>query len=125
MGSGCRGFSGCASRAVEHRLGSCGARAQLLHRMWDLPRSGIKPVCSAGRLFTTEPPEKPNSELLVHVIYCTFASILIGEISCSEIATSNIFTFSLKGFAIGKATERADAFRKVCTFFSLLTVKDQ
>lgn len=101
------------------------AEVHRLHRVWDLPRSGVMPASSAGRLFTTGPPEKPNSELLVHVIYCTFASIPIGEISCSEIATSNIFTFSLKGFAIGKAAERADAFRKVCTCFSLLTVKDQ
>lgn len=28
-----------------------------------------------------------------------------------------IFAFSFTGFAIGKATERVDAFRKVCTFF--------
>ena len=82
-------------------------------------------TCLLQADYSTEPPEKPNRELLVHVICCTFASILIGEISCSEIATSNIFTFSFKGFAIGKATERADAFRKVCTFFSLLTVTDQ
>ena len=107
-----------------HRTDSV-AEVHRLHRVWDLPRSGVMPASSAGRLFTIGPPEKPNSELLVHVIYCTFASIPIGEISCSEIATSNIFTFSLKGFAIGKAAERADAFRKVCTFFSLLTVKDQ
>jgi len=40
---------------------SCGAWAQLLHRMWDLPKSGAEPMPSAlaGRFLTTELPEKP------------------------------------------------------------------
>ena len=40
---------------------SCGARASLLHGMWDLPRSGFEAVCPAlaGGFFTTEPPWKP------------------------------------------------------------------
>ena len=55
-----------ASPVAEHRLqtrrlSSCGARAQPLHGMWDLPRPGLEPVSSAlaGRLSTTAPPGKP------------------------------------------------------------------
>ena len=55
-----------ASLVAEHklqtrRLSNCGLRAQLLHGMWDLPRSGLEPVSPAlaGRLSTTAPPGKP------------------------------------------------------------------
>ena len=41
------GFSSCSLRALEHRLSSCGTRAQLLRGMWDLPGPGIKPVSPA------------------------------------------------------------------------------
>ena len=55
-----RGLSSCGSWAVEHRLNSCGARAQLLRGMWDLPGPGLKPVSPAltGRFLTTAPPGK-------------------------------------------------------------------
>ena len=55
-----RGLSSCGLRALERRLSSCGARPQLLHGMWDLPRSGIEPVSPAlaGELLTTVPPGK-------------------------------------------------------------------
>ena len=36
-----------ASVVVAHGLSSCGAWAQLLHDMWDLPRPGLKPVSLA------------------------------------------------------------------------------
>ena len=57
------GFSRCGSRAVERRLSIGGARAQLLHGMWDLPGPGLKPVSPAlaGGFLTTEPPGKPMS----------------------------------------------------------------
>ena len=44
---------------------NCGSRAQLLHGMWDLPRSGLEPVfpALAGRFSTTVPPRKPNNFL--------------------------------------------------------------
>ena len=47
----------------EHRLNSCGTRAELLCGMWDIPGSGIEPVSHAltGAFFTTEPPGKPPS----------------------------------------------------------------
>ena len=55
------GFRSCSVWALEHRLTSRGPWAQLLHSMWDLSRSGIKPVSPslAGRCFTTEPPGEP------------------------------------------------------------------
>ena len=54
------GLSSCGSRTLECRLSSCGARAQLLHGMWDLPRPGLKPVSPAlaGRFLTTVPRGK-------------------------------------------------------------------
>ena len=56
-----QGLSSCSSRALEHRLSSCGARPWLLCGMWDLSRPGIEPMSPAvaGRFFTTEPPGKP------------------------------------------------------------------
>ena len=48
-GCGCKGFSSCgmwlsscSSQALEHRLNSCGAWAQLLHGMQGLPRPRIE-----------------------------------------------------------------------------------
>ena len=51
------GLSLCCSRALTHRLSSCGTRALLLHGMWDLTGPGIKPVSPAlaGRFLTTVP----------------------------------------------------------------------
>ena len=48
-------------RALEHRLSSCGARAELLRGMWDLPGPGLKPMPAAlaGRFLATAPPGKP------------------------------------------------------------------
>ena len=67
VGSRCTGFSSCGPQAPEHRLSSCGARAWLLHGMWDLPRPGLEPVSPvlAGRFSTTAPPGKPYQVLLV------------------------------------------------------------
>ena len=58
------GLSSCSSRALEHRVSSCGAQAQLLHSMWDLPGPGFEPVSPAlaGGFLTTAPPGKPQSE---------------------------------------------------------------
>ena len=56
-----RGLSSCGSWALELRLSSCGARAQLLRGMWDLPGPGFEPVSPAlaGGFLTTAPPGKP------------------------------------------------------------------
>ena len=55
-------FRNCSSWALQHRLNRCGAWAQLLRGMWDLPGSGTEAVfpALAGRFFTTEPPGKPS-----------------------------------------------------------------
>ena len=53
-------------RLQTRRLSSCGARAQLLRGMWDLPRPGLEPVspASAGRFSTTTPPGEPSRGFL-------------------------------------------------------------
>ena len=61
-----RPFTVAASLVAEHRLqtrrlSSCGARAQLLRGMWDLPRPEIEPVSPAlaGGFSNTLPPGEP------------------------------------------------------------------
>ena len=53
--------SGCCFRALGYLPSSCGARASLLHGMWNLPGPGIKPMSPTltSEFFTTEPPGKP------------------------------------------------------------------
>ena len=55
-----RRLSSCGSWALECRLSSCGARAQLLRGMWALPGLGIEPMSHAlaGGFLTTAPPGK-------------------------------------------------------------------
>ena len=36
------GFHSCSPLALELRFSGCGAQAQLLHGMWDLPGPGIE-----------------------------------------------------------------------------------
>ena len=54
------GFNSCDSRALKHRLNSCGIWAWLLPSVRDLPGSGIEPASPAlaGGFFTSEPPGK-------------------------------------------------------------------
>ena len=61
--SKCVAFSSCGLRAPECRLSSCGAWAQLLHGMWDLPGPGLEPMSPAlaGGFLTTAPPVKSPS----------------------------------------------------------------
>ena len=56
-----------ASLVAEYRLSSCGARAQLLHGMWDLPGPGLEPMSPAlaGGFLTTAPPGKPSTQVLL------------------------------------------------------------
>ena len=60
-----RGLSSCDSWALERRLSSCGARAQLLRGMWDLPGPGLEPVSPAlaAGFLTTAPPGKPTLKI--------------------------------------------------------------
>ena len=86
-----RGLSSCVSWALEHRLSSCGARAQLLRGMWDLPGSGLEPVFPglAGRFLTTVQPGKPS--ILFLKIKSVHYNIL--NIQKKEI-TNRVFSFS-------------------------------
>ena len=61
-----RGLSSFGPRALEHRLSSCGAQAELLRGMWDLPGPGIEPVSPAlaGGFLTTTPPGKSSAPIL-------------------------------------------------------------
>ena len=63
-----RGLSSCRSWALERRLNSCGAWAQLLHGMWDHPGSGIESISPvlAGGFFTTESLGKPSIFIFYH-----------------------------------------------------------
>ena len=65
------GLSCCGAQALERRLSSCGAWAQLLRGMWDLPRPGLEPVSPAlaGRFSTTAPPRKPGDHTLSALVY--------------------------------------------------------
>ena len=71
-GSRRAGFSSCGTQALERMLSSCGARAQLLRGMWDLPRPGLEPGCPAlaGGFLTTAPPGKSLCVIL-YQFYCT------------------------------------------------------
>ena len=57
-----RELSCCGLPALEHRLCSYGAWAQLLRGMWDLPGPGLEPVSPAlaGGFLTTAPPGKSS-----------------------------------------------------------------
>ena len=65
------GLSSSGSRALDHRLNSCGIRAQLLRGMWDLPGPGMKLLSPelAGGFFTTEPLGKPSIDFK-KMLYC-------------------------------------------------------
>ena len=65
------GSSSCGTRAPERRLSSCGARAELLHGVWDLPGPGLEPVSPAltGGFLTTAPPGKPHIFLFLTLRY--------------------------------------------------------
>ena len=67
-----RGLSSCGLRALECRLSSCGARAQLLRGMWDLPGPGLEPTSPAlaDGFLTTAPPGK-SRKILCYVYFTT------------------------------------------------------
>ena len=67
------GLSRCSSWALQHRLSSCGAQAQLLRGLWDLPGPGIQPVSPAlaGGFLTTGPPGKSLQYILAAYIFST------------------------------------------------------
>ena len=54
------GLSSCGLRALGLGLSSCGARAYLLHGMWNPPGPGMEPILLtlAGGFLSTGPPRK-------------------------------------------------------------------
>ena len=106
-----------ASLVAEHglqarRLSSCGAWAQLLHGLWDLPGPRIEPLSPAlaGGFLTTEPPGKSlyycfqnqssdgyfssfqpfaNYNKQLHTSFHMEASVSIGTIPQSGVVGSN------------------------------------
>ena len=75
-----QGLNSCSSRALDHRLNSCGQRVRLLPGMWDLPGSGIKLESPAllGRFFTAEPRGKPINTV---VFVCYLESWKLAELT--------------------------------------------
>ena len=59
------GLHSCSSQARERRLSSCGAWAQLLCSMWNLPRPGVKRIfpALAGEFLSTAPLGKSPAAL--------------------------------------------------------------
>ena len=78
-GSRHTGFSSCGSQAPEHRLSSCGTRAQLLRDMWDLPGPGLEPVSPAlaSGFLTTVPPGKPSVRILKALLHNLLAPSVV------------------------------------------------
>ena len=77
-GSRRAGFSSCGSWAQQLWLAGsraqaqqCGARAQLLRGMWDLPGPGLEPVSPAlaGGFLITEPPGKSHLPFILILKY--------------------------------------------------------
>ena len=75
------GLSSCGTRALECRLSSCGAWAQVLCGMWDPPRPGIEPMSPtlAGGFLTTAPPGKSQ--------YIYFLKAYKNSIGCYLLST--------------------------------------
>ena len=65
------GLIQCSSQAPELRFSSCGAQAQSLCDMWDLPGPDIEPVSPelAGRFFSTGPLGKPSVGMFNEIFF--------------------------------------------------------
>ena len=89
---GARAFSSCSTWALERRVSSCGARAQLPRGTWDLPRPGLEPVSPAlaGRFLTTAPPGKPKS--------CISKGFLTSLWQCFNFVFNSIIIQKIKHF---------------------------
>ena len=63
-----------ASIAIVHGLSKCDTRALLLHSMWNLSRSRIKPVSPAlaGRFLSTVPPGRSPLFHCVYMYMCVY-----------------------------------------------------
>ena len=87
-------FSSRVSRALRHRLSSCGAWAPWFHGTRGLPRSGIEPTSPAlAGFFTAEPPGKPLSTAFIKNISC----VTLGNFMCSLRLDVHIYTTGVRG----------------------------
>ena len=92
-GSRACGLNSCGFPALEDRLSSWDAWAQLLSTMWDPPNVGIKPMSpvSAGRFFATEPPGKPQNRYLLLFAHLPFHSRLHPSVFLASSSSVVIF----------------------------------
>ena len=76
-----RRLSSSGSLTLGRRLSSCGARAQWLRCMWDLPGPGLESVfpALAGGFLTAEPPGKPSNTLIliIYMYICIYIYIYV------------------------------------------------
>ena len=83
------GFISCSSQALEHRLKSCGAWAQLLCIMWHLPRPEIEPESPAltCRFLSTTRPGKPleSVKVLITQLCLAFCVPKDSNLPCSSV----------------------------------------
>ena len=61
---GCGDFSSRGLKVLEHRLGSCTGLAALMHVRSSQIRDRTCVFTLADRVFTTEPPGKPNMAVI-------------------------------------------------------------
>ena len=92
------------------RLSSCGARAQLLCGMWDLPRPGLEPVSPAlaDGFLTTAPRGKSLTYLKIFFIavQLIYSAVLVSGVQQSEsVIHIHVFTLFLGSFPIQVITE--------------------
>ena len=93
-----RGLQSTVSVVVVYGLSSCGARAQLLSSMWDLPGPGLEPVfpALAGGFLTTAPRGKPSCLILKfgESLHILDTNPLIYMLQIFFVSLCHVFSFS-------------------------------
>ena len=110
-------------RLQTRRLSNCGARAQLLRGVWDLPRPGSEPVSPAlaGRFSTTAPPGKPLIFLLLDMSsLCILHKSLSSEIWFASIFSCLWLVFSFSWTASTKEQKCFVWMKSIYHFFSFM-----
>ena len=95
-----RGFGSCGLRTPERRLSSCGAQAQLLRSMWDLPGPGLESLSPAlaGGFLTTAPPRKSREKVPFKHRFPLAGVDQAGGHSCGPLRTSHLSGLDLQLF---------------------------
>ena len=123
MGSRCAGFSSCGSRALEHRLSSCGAWALLLHDMWDLPGPGLEPMSPAlaGGFLTTVPPGKSLHLRLMWDSLSLFLWVVLETLESFLFEDSNsAFYFEVKMIPVKLSVVWTGLFHPLLLYFNCI-----